>query len=145
MTCAGKVVAGLLLVGLGYVDCTQPAVAIALLVLGVSIAGFQYSGFLVNHVDIAPAFAGILFGISNSIAAVTGFLSPVVVGIITEEVCCVCVCEGFERVVRRLRHVCQKEVFFFLNRPRFSFVEGKKLNFSHSLSLALIRPLAAKY
>ncbi|XP_025095477.1 uncharacterized transporter slc-17.2-like isoform X2 [Pomacea canaliculata] len=87
MDAFGKVVAGLLLVGLGYVDCTQPAVAIALLVLGVSIAGFQYSGFLVNHVDIAPAFAGILFGISNSIAAVTGFLSPVVVGIITEEVC----------------------------------------------------------
>ncbi|KAL8615137.1 hypothetical protein ACOMHN_054506 [Nucella lapillus] len=81
----GKVVAGALLIALGYVDCTQPAVAIALLVLAVSIAGFQYSGFLVNHVDIAPQYAGILFGISNSIAAITGFLSPVVVGIITDE------------------------------------------------------------
>ena len=94
---AGKVVAGVLLIGLGYTDCTQPTVAIALLVLAVSVAGFQYSGFLVNHVDIAPQYSGILFGISNSIAAVTGFVSPVVVGIITEEVCacvwvCVCVC-----------------------------------------------------
>nr|KAG5708317.1 hypothetical protein BaRGS_034348 [Batillaria attramentaria] len=85
MDAFGKVAAGALLIALGYVDCTQPAVAIALLVLAVSIAGFQYSGFLVNHVDIAPAYAGILFGISNSIAAVTGFVSPVVVGIITEE------------------------------------------------------------
>lgn len=85
MDAFGKIVAGALLIALGYVECTQPVVAIALLVMAVSIAGFQYSGFLVNHVDIAPAYAGILFGISNSIAAVTGFLSPVVVGIITEE------------------------------------------------------------
>ena len=39
--------------------------------------------------DIAPAFAGILFGISNSIAAVTGFLSPVVVNVITKVRNCV--------------------------------------------------------
>ncbi|KAK7110094.1 sialin-like [Littorina saxatilis] len=85
MDAFGKVVAGALLIALGYVDCTQPVAAIALLVMAVSIAGFQYSGFLVNHVDIAPQYAGILFGISNSIAAVTGFLSPFVVGVITEE------------------------------------------------------------
>ena len=75
-----------MLVALGYVDCSQPSVAIALLVLSVSLTGVQYSGFLVNHVDIAPAFAGILFGITNSIAAVTGFISPVIVGVITAEV-----------------------------------------------------------
>lgn len=85
MDAFGKVVAGALLVALGYVDCSQPVAAIALLVMAVSIAGFQYSGFLVNHVDIAPQYAGILFGISNSIAAVTGFLSAFVVGVITEE------------------------------------------------------------
>ncbi|XP_046329728.2 sialin-like [Haliotis rufescens] len=81
----GKVIPAVMLVGLGYVDCSQPALAITLLVLGVSLTGFQFSGFIVNHVDIAPAYAGILFGISNSIAAVTGFISPVVVGVITSE------------------------------------------------------------
>ena len=75
-----------MLIGLGYVDCTTPALAIVLLTLAVSLTGFQYSGFLINHVDIAPQYAGILFGISNSIAAVTGFISPAVVGIITKEV-----------------------------------------------------------
>ncbi|KAK3743741.1 hypothetical protein RRG08_043473 [Elysia crispata] len=80
----GKVVPAVMLIGLGYVDCSQPAVAIVLLILAVSLTGTQYSGYLVNHVDIAPKFAGILFGISNSLAAVTGFISPVVVGIITE-------------------------------------------------------------
>ncbi|XP_012942626.1 sialin [Aplysia californica] len=81
----GKILPAIMLISLGYVDCSQPTVAIALLVLAVSLTGTQYSGFLVNHVDIAPAFAGILFGISNSIAAVTGFISPVIVGVITEE------------------------------------------------------------
>jgi ACS family sodium-dependent inorganic phosphate cotransporter-like MFS transporter 5 len=60
--------------------------AIALLTLGVSFSAFQYSGFLINHMDIAPAYAGILFGISNSCGAISGFISPAVVGLITEKV-----------------------------------------------------------
>lgn len=81
---AGMLVPAVLLIGLGYLDCTQPVLAITLLVLGVSLTGIQYSGWIVNHMDIAPMFAGILFGISNSVAAVTGFLSPVIVGVVTE-------------------------------------------------------------
>ncbi|XP_059148786.1 uncharacterized transporter slc-17.2-like [Physella acuta] len=84
-TALGKLLPAVMLVGLGYVSCSQPTLAIILLVLSVSLTGIQYSGFLVNHVDIAPAFAGILFGISNSLAAVTGFISPVIVGVITNE------------------------------------------------------------
>ncbi|CAL1526709.1 unnamed protein product [Lymnaea stagnalis] len=84
-TALGKIAPAIMLIALGYVDCSQPALAIGLLVFAVSLTGIQYSGFLVNHVDIAPAFAGILFGISNSLAAVTGFISPVIVGVITAE------------------------------------------------------------
>lgn len=82
----GKVTPGLLLIGLGHLDCTMKGLAIALLALGVSLSGFQYSGFLINHMDIAPAYAGILFGISNSAGATMGFISPAVVGLITEKV-----------------------------------------------------------
>ncbi|XP_078310380.1 putative transporter slc-17.2 [Crassostrea virginica] len=82
---SGKVIPGLLLIGLGYLDCTMKGLAIALLILGVSASGFQYSGFLINHMDIAPAYAGILFGISNSAGAITGFISPAVVGLITDK------------------------------------------------------------
>lgn len=91
--CTGMLVPAALLIGLGYLDCTQPALAISLLVLGVSLTGIQYSGWIVNHMDIAPMFAGILFGIANSVAAVTGFLSPVIVGVVTE------VCSKFLIVV----------------------------------------------
>ncbi|XP_061194089.1 sialin-like [Saccostrea echinata] len=82
---SGKVIPALLLIGLGYLDCTMKGLAIALLTLGVSLSGLQYSGFLINHMDIAPAFAGILFGITNAAGAITGFISPAVVGLITEE------------------------------------------------------------
>ena len=72
-----------LLIGLGYMDCKNPYLAVALLTLAVSLTGLQYSGFIVNHVDIAPPVAGILFGLSNSLAAITGFISPLVTAAIT--------------------------------------------------------------
>ncbi|XP_041369663.1 sialin-like [Gigantopelta aegis] len=81
----GKFVPAIMLIGLGYVDCTQPVTGVVLLMIGVCLTGFCYGGFIVNHIDIAPAYAGILFGITNSIAAVTGFISPVVVGVITSK------------------------------------------------------------
>ncbi|CAH1784347.1 unnamed protein product [Owenia fusiformis] len=81
----GKMVPALFLIGLGFMNCTQQVAAVVLLTLGVSISGCQFSGFVVNHVDIAPRYAGILIGISNSIAACTGFIAPYVIGVITKD------------------------------------------------------------
>jgi hypothetical protein len=36
--------------------------------------------------DIAPAYAGIVFGISNTFATISGIVSPYVVGALTEKV-----------------------------------------------------------
>ncbi|XP_029649434.1 sialin [Octopus sinensis] len=79
----GKIIPAILLIGLGYMDCRRPYLAVGLLTLAVSLTGLQYSGFIVNHVDIAPPVAGILFGISNSLAAITGFISPLVTAAVT--------------------------------------------------------------
>ena len=38
-----------------------------------------------NHVDIAPPFSGILFGISNTAATIPGIVAPYIVGVITSE------------------------------------------------------------
>lgn len=38
---------------------------------------------MVNHVDIAPPFAGTLFGISNTCATLPGILAPYAVALLT--------------------------------------------------------------
>jgi len=84
--CAGMFGAGVFLIGLSYLDCTQTALAVVLLVLAVSMSGFVYSGYFVNHMDIAPQYAGTLMGISNGIAAISGFIAPYVASRVTESV-----------------------------------------------------------
>ena len=74
------------LIGLSYVDCTQTALAVVLLVLAVTVSGFVYSGYFVNHMDIAPQYAGTLMGISNGISAISGIIAPYVAAIVTESV-----------------------------------------------------------
>jgi hypothetical protein len=43
-------------------------------------------GFILVANDIAPAYAGIIFGISNTFATIPGIVSPYVVGALTEQV-----------------------------------------------------------
>lgn len=78
--------AAIFLVGLSFMDCTQTGLAVALLTIAVTLSGTAYSGFLVNHMDIAPKFAGTLFGISNGLASVSGFIAPPVAALITKDV-----------------------------------------------------------
>ena len=41
-----------------------------------ALAGFARGGFSVNHMDIAPKYAGILMGISNTAGTLAGKCSP---------------------------------------------------------------------
>lgn len=43
-------------------------------------------GFMLSANDIAPAYAGIIFGISNTFATLPGIISPYIVGALTEKV-----------------------------------------------------------
>ncbi|KAK7069347.1 hypothetical protein SK128_009561 [Halocaridina rubra] len=45
--------------------------------------GGMYSGFLSNHIDIAPPLAGTLMGITNTCATVPGIVVPSFVGYMT--------------------------------------------------------------
>ncbi|XP_070559139.1 sialin-like [Ptychodera flava] len=84
MNTLGSVVPAAFLVATGYMDCTQSTLAVVLLTIGVSFSGFQYGGgFLVNHVDIAPKYAGVLLGITNTTATLSGIIAPYVIGSIT--------------------------------------------------------------
>ena len=57
---------------------------IAILCLGVIFFGFAFAGFMVNPMDIAPKYAGIIIGISNTFSTVPGFAGPALVGIMTK-------------------------------------------------------------
>ncbi|XP_072143716.1 putative inorganic phosphate cotransporter [Dermacentor andersoni] len=52
--------------------------------MAISLISFANSGFNCTHIDMAPAFAGTLFGITNCIGNTTGIIAPQVVGFLTE-------------------------------------------------------------
>lgn len=61
-----------------------PAGAVVCLSIAVGIGGFALAGFFVNHLDIAPQHAGVLMGISNTVATLPGIISPLVTGFIVQ-------------------------------------------------------------
>jgi hypothetical protein len=52
--------------------------------MGIGCLGGIYGGVLVNLLDIAPNYAGVLMGISNTCATVPGFLAPWVAGMLID-------------------------------------------------------------
>lgn len=68
---------------LSYIGC-QRGVAVLLMTLAVTAVGGMFSGFLSNHIDIAPNFAGTLMAITNTVATIPGVVVPIFVGKLTE-------------------------------------------------------------
>lgn len=66
------------------VGCNQN-VSCILLILAVTINGATFSGYNSTHVDMAPDFAGILMGLTNSFGNMPGFIVPTVVNLFTEK------------------------------------------------------------
>lgn len=67
--------------------------AVVLMTIAVTFIGGMYSGFLANHIDIAPNFAGTLVALTNVFATIPGFVIPIVVGNLTQSaktVSCYC-------------------------------------------------------
>lgn len=73
---------GICIIVAGYT--TNWLVAVVCLTLAVGGGGFAFSGFYVNHLDIAPPFAGILIGITNTVATLPGIISPLLTGVIVQ-------------------------------------------------------------
>jgi MFS transporter, ACS family, solute carrier family 17 (sodium-dependent inorganic phosphate cotransporter), other len=53
---------------------------VAFLTVAVGFGGFAWAGFSVNPLDIAPQFASILMGLSNTVATLPGMVSPLLTG-----------------------------------------------------------------
>ncbi|XP_047985933.1 vesicular glutamate transporter 1 isoform X2 [Leguminivora glycinivorella] len=55
------------------------------LTIAVGLGGFAWSGFSVNHLDIAPPHASVLMGLSNTVATLPGIISPPLAGSIVTD------------------------------------------------------------
>ncbi len=62
----------------------SPLMAVALLTLAASSNGIGSAAFGVNHLDVAPTYAGILMGISNTFATVPGIIGVAATGMIVQ-------------------------------------------------------------
>ncbi|XP_077586494.1 sialin [Stigmatopora nigra] len=65
------------LVAAGYTGCNY-TLALTFLTISSSLGGVSASGFNINHLDIAPSYAGILLGITNTFATIPGMVGPVI-------------------------------------------------------------------
>ncbi|XP_064551435.1 sialin-like [Drosophila montana] len=71
------------LVGLCFIGCLH-YVAVGIMCLGIISMGAMFCGFLSNHMDISPNFAGTLMALTNTVATLPGIIVPQLVGFITE-------------------------------------------------------------
>lgn len=75
----------IMLIALGYVGKEQDTAAVILLILTVGISSAAHVGFLINHIDLSPNYAGILMGICNCVANLMSLAAPLVVGFIVTD------------------------------------------------------------
>lgn len=68
-----------------YVFDTSTTGALVLLTAALGLNSGVFTGFLTNHLDLAPNFAGTLLGITNSIANLTSILGPLLVGFVVTD------------------------------------------------------------
>ncbi|XP_017078218.1 putative inorganic phosphate cotransporter isoform X3 [Drosophila eugracilis] len=73
------------LIGLGYMTADEKTWAIILLTLAVGINAGCSCGYLINHIDLSPNFAGPMMGVTNGIAGVTSIVAPLVVGAVISD------------------------------------------------------------
>jgi len=72
----------LCLLGLAYVGCDRN-LAVFLLIGATGFSGLSISGYMSNHLDIAPDYSGVLMGLSNCAGTIPGFMGPLMVGSFT--------------------------------------------------------------
>ncbi|MPC09613.1 Sialin [Portunus trituberculatus] len=71
------------LMGITFLHCDRTS-TIALFTLATTLQGGIYTGFMVNHIDIAPNFAGTLFGMTNAMGTIPSWVGPLIAGSLTK-------------------------------------------------------------
>jgi len=61
-------------------------VAVAVLTSAIASSGLCGAGWFVNFLDLAPHYASVLFGVSNTFSTVPGIVGPYLTGVLTRQV-----------------------------------------------------------
>jgi len=72
------------LIALGYMTQDEKTLAITLLTIGVGFNAASFCGYLVNHMDLSPNFAGPMMGITNGFSNLLSVFAPLCVGAIID-------------------------------------------------------------
>ncbi|XP_056154473.1 sialin isoform X1 [Lampris incognitus] len=83
-TLTGLLLPAGLLVAVGYAGCSGN-LAITLLTFSTAMGGTSAAGVFINQIDIAPRYAGVLLGITNTFGTIPGVVAPIVTGYLTED------------------------------------------------------------
>ena len=60
-------------------------IAIAIMTVGNTLGAAVTGGFAVNHMDVAPRYAGTLMGITNTAGTIPGIIGVTITGVILEQ------------------------------------------------------------
>lgn len=71
-----------MLIALGYVPREKTDTAVTLLTLAVGMNAGTYVGYLINHMDLSPNYAGVLMGLTNFVSNIVSIIAPLMVGVI---------------------------------------------------------------
>ncbi|KAM9268015.1 LOW QUALITY PROTEIN: sodium-dependent phosphate transport protein 3-like, partial [Morus bassanus] len=80
----GMLLPAVFLVTVPYIGCSS-TVVVVLLTLALTIISMTGAGININHIDIAPRYAGFLLGITNTFGIVAGIIAPTAVGLLVSQ------------------------------------------------------------
>ncbi|KAF1472906.1 putative small intestine urate exporter, partial [Megadyptes antipodes antipodes] len=80
----GMLLPAVFLVAVPYLGCSS-TVVVVLLTLALTIISMTGAGININHIDIAPRYAGFLLGITNTFGIVAGIIAPTAVGLLISQ------------------------------------------------------------
>ncbi|KAL4629422.1 sialin-like [Arapaima gigas] len=83
-TLTGLLLPAAFLAAVGFVGCSE-SLAVTFLTVSSSLGGTSAAGVFINQIDIAPRYAGVLLGITNTFGTVPGVVAPIAVGYFTKD------------------------------------------------------------
>uniref|UniRef100_A0A8C7LDQ4 Sialin n=1 Tax=Oncorhynchus kisutch TaxID=8019 RepID=A0A8C7LDQ4_ONCKI len=84
-TITGLLLPAAFLVAVGFSGCSG-VLAVTFLTLSTTVGGTSAAGVFINQIDIAPRYAGVLLGITNTFATIPGVVAPIITGYLTKDV-----------------------------------------------------------